>query len=477
MKLGYELTIEQTQKLVMTPELIQAIQILQFNTQELDGYVQEQLLTNPVLEKVEKTDSEESTTGEAQPEESGDSNDGYSGQEDLEFDWAGHFKERQYDDISYQQTTFYPDYSDSNFDRTLTSDTTLTDHLLMQLQLVCTKPTCKKVARYLIEALDENGYLTSTIEEVAGVFSIKPSQVEEVLHIIQGFEPYGVGARDLKECLLIQMIQLGEDRPETRQIIQNHLEDLAANRLSTIAKAVGLAVKDVQEIADIIKRLEPKPGRQFGSANDNRYIVPDVTVEKVDGEYIVTVNDSTAPRLSISNYYQKMLLEAEKDSSLSKFLSGRFNSALWLIKSIEQRRQTIEHVVQAVVKYQLDFFEYGPKHQKTLTLKQIADEVGIHESTVSRSINGKYMQTPRGLFEIKYFFTSGVSSMDGEGISSESIKTFIREIVDREDPKAPLSDQAIVLILEKRGIEISRRTIAKYRDEMNLPSSSKRKRY
>ena len=200
-------------------------------------------------------------------------------------------------------------------------------------------------------------------------------------------------------------------------------------------------------------------------------------MEKVGDEYVVTVNDSTAPRLNINPYYQKMLLDADKESSISKFLSGRLNSALWLIRSIEQRRQTIFNVVTAVVGYQRDFLEYGPKHLKTLTLKQIADEVGVHESTVSRSINGKYMQTPRGLFEIRYFFTSGVTGNDGSSIASESIKAIIKEMVDNEDPKAPLSDQAIAESMVECGIEISRRTIAKYRDEMNLPSSTKRKRF
>jgi len=339
------------------------------------------------------------------------------------------------------------------------------------------RPACKQVARYLIEALDENGYLTSTVDEVAKVFGIKESRVIEALRVVQGFDPVGVGARDIRECLLIQMVHSGYDAPEVRTIIEEHLEDIAANRMGNIAKSVGISIKEVQEISDMIKTLEPKPGRQYCCPGDNRYIVPDVTVEKVAGEYIVIVNDCTAPRLNISPFYQKMLTESEKDSSLSKFLTGRFNSALWLIKSIEQRRQTIYNVVSAVVRYQIDFFEHGTKHLKTLTLKQIAEEVGIHESTVSRSINGKYMQTPRGLFEIKFFFTSGVSGSDGTGIASESVKSLIREMVETEDPKSPLSDQTIAETLGKKGIDISRRTIAKYRDEMNLPSSSKRKRY
>jgi RNA polymerase sigma-54 factor len=263
----------------------------------------------------------------------------------------------------------------------------------------------------------------------------------------------------------------------TKTVIERYLKDIAANRLSLIAKELGKSVREIQEIADLIKGLEPKPGRQFASQTAIRYIIPDVTLEKTDGEYVVTINESSAPRLMVSSYYEKLMAESEKDANLSKYLSNRLNSALWLIKSIEQRKQTIYNVVKAVVKYQKEFFDNGPKHLKTLTLKQIADEVGIHESTVSRSINGKYMQTPRGVFEIKYFFTSGISNNKGEGISSKSIKTFIKEIVESEDPKAPCSDQDMAAIFQKRGFAISRRTIAKYRDEMNILSSSKRKRY
>ncbi|MGI6734373.1 MAG: RNA polymerase factor sigma-54 [Anaerovoracaceae bacterium] len=476
MKLGYELTIEQTQKLVMTPELIQAIQLLQFNTQELENYVQEQLLTNPVLERAEKAD------GDSPDTEPGDESEkAAEGTEEIrkdhEFDWAEHFKEHGYDDISYSMGVDSDEQNDYSYEQFVSSETSLTDHLMMQLEFVSMKPACKMIARYLIESLDENGYLTSSIQEVCQVFRAREDKVLEALAVIQGFEPVGVGARDLKECLLIQLKHRGKDKPEARLIVEHHLEDIAENRLSNISKALGISVKEVQAISDEIKSLEPKPGRQFGRADDNRYIVPDVTVEKVGDEYVIIVNDSTAPRLNISPYYQKMLMEADKDSNISKFLSSRLNSALWLIRSIEQRRQTIYNVVKAVVSYQRDFLDYGPKHLKTLTLKQIADEVGIHESTVSRSINGKYMQTPRGLFEIKYFFTSGVTGNDGSSIASESIKAIIREMVENEDPRAPLSDQAIADSMAECGIEISRRTIAKYRDEMNLPSSTKRKRF
>ena len=481
MRLGYDLTIEQSQKLVMTPELIQAIQILQFNTQELENYVEEQLLTNPILDTPatasSESESEKSTEDYQAKSEEYQSPEELQNKESNDFDWAEHFKEKEYDDISYKQWEYNSEKNDYTYEQFVSSEITLTEHLMFQLQFAPIKKTCRNIGRYIIESLDENGYMTLTVEEIAKELNVDQERVQIVLDAIQGFEPAGVGARNLKECLLIQLAYLGNDNPLAREVINHYLEDIAGNRLNNIAKALNVTVKEIQVISDMIKGLEPKPGRQFASSSETRYIVPDVTVEKVDGEYIVTVNETSAPRLTISPYYQRMLIDSDKESNISKFLTGRLNSALWLIKSIEQRKQTIYNVVSAVVKYQIDFFEEGHKHLKTLTLKQIADEVGIHESTVSRSINGKYLQSPRGVFEIKYFFTSGVSGNSGEGIASESIKTFIKEIVEDEDPKAPLSDQTMVEILAERGIDISRRTVAKYRDEMNLPSSSKRKRF
>ncbi|MFV0517630.1 MAG: RNA polymerase factor sigma-54 [Aminipila sp.] len=486
MRLGYDLTIEQTQKLVMTPELIQAIQILQFNTQELDNYVQEQLLVNPVLEQagpsehneLETKDNAETrevreigeTTKELRSNELG-------GNELTSKEWAEHIKEREYDDISYRQGEYNKDNPEYSYEQFVTSDVTLVEHLLFQLQFVPMKKSCRDIGKYIIESLDDNGYMTLTIEEIARVLNVSEEKINYALDIIHNFEPAGVAAADLKECLLIQLENLGELDEIVERVIKDYLEDIAANRLSAIAKGLGITVQEVQQISDLIRSCEPKPGRQFASQSTTRYIVPDIIVEKVNDEYVVTINESSAPRLMVSSYYEKVLQESQNDPSLTKFLSGRLNSAIWLIKSIEQRKQTIYNVVNAVVKYQKEFFDNGPKYLKTLTLKQIAEEVGIHESTVSRSINGKYMQSPRGVFEIKYFFTSGVSSNQGEGISSQSIKTFIKEIVAGEDPKSPYSDQDMVKLLSDRGIDISRRTVAKYRDELNILSSSKRKRY
>jgi RNA polymerase sigma-54 factor len=460
----------------MTPELIQAIQILQFNTQELDAYIDEQLLTNPILEAEAHEAEDAPASDDGDFADAGDRAD-ERGTANDEFDWSEYLKERELDDISYRQWEYAAEKNDYSYEQFVSSEISLTEHLMFQLQFADLKKRCRQIGKYVIESLDQNGYMTQSAAEIARQLGVRRDKVDLVVKTIQGFDPAGVCAADLKECLLIQLEQFALTTPGVEKVVKEHLEDLAANRLTCIAKATGLPVREIQRVGDVIKTLEPKPGRQFGSSAETKYIVPDVIVEKIDGEYVVTVNESNTPRLTVSPYYRRMLHDADKESQISKFLSGRLNSALWLIKSIEQRRQTIYNVVSAIVAWQMDFFERGPKHLKTLTLRQIADEVGIHESTVSRSVNGKYLQSPRGVFEIKYFFTSGVSSGSGESIASGSIKTFMRELIDAEDPKSPLSDQAIADALSERGIEISRRTVAKYRDEIRLPSSSRRKRF
>lgn len=464
MKLGYDLTIEQTQKLVMTPELIQAIQILQFNAQELDTYVEEQLLTNPVLETAEGRESE----GEKAKDEA------EVAKEDA---LAELIKERGYDDISYRQSDYAKEDKGHSYEQYVSSEVTLSEHLLFQLQFASGNKACRKIGKYIIESLDESGYLTMSKEEMADAIGTSVDNVQKVTKLIQSFDPTGIGADSLGTCLLIQLEHEGLRTEAYERLLTEYIEDLAANRLTVIAKGLGTTVQEVQEMADFIKGLDPRPGIQFASQAETRYIVPDVLVERVNGEYVVTMNDNSVPRLMISSYYEKVMAQAGQDSKLTDYLSDRMNSAIWLIKSIEQRKQTIMNVVKTIVNYQKDFFDYGNKYLKTLTLKQIAEELGIHESTVSRSINGKYMESPRGVFELKYFFSAGVVGERGEGISSNSVKTHIKEILDGEDPKAPYSDQVLVALLRERGIDISRRTIAKYRDEMNILSSSKRKRY
>ncbi|MDF2546752.1 MAG: polymerase sigma-54 factor [Anaerosolibacter sp.] len=458
MKIGFHLNIEQIQKLVMTPELKQAIQILQFNTQELSQFIDEQLLTNPLIDIASPQEAE--TTKNTSKEE---------------IDWKEYF--REYDDISYKQSNYNKDKEEVSIEQFVFSDTTLTEHLMFQLQFSILKKRHYSIGKFIIESLDRNGYLTTPLREIAEVFHESEETVENVLAVIQSFDPFGIAARDLKECLLIQMKQLGVENERIFEVVTHHLDDIANNRLAIIAKDLNISTTEAQEIADFIKTLEPKPGRVYSSNDDVKYITPDVTVEKVDGEYVVIVNDSSAPRLLINQFYRSMLMHEEKDSSTSKFITDKLNSAMWLVKSIEQRRQTIYKVVKAIVDYQIEFFEGGKKWLKPLTLKQIADEVGVHESTVSRAVNGKYMQSPRGVFELKFFFSSGVSNQEGDGLASESIKSMIQEMIDKENPKKPLSDQLIADLLQNKGINISRRTVAKYRDEMNIQASSKRKRF
>lgn len=453
MKLSYGLTIEQTQKLTMTPELIQAIRILQFNTQELDSFVQEELLENPVLE-IDGKRKEESS-----------------------IDIQEKIREDYDDEESYKQWEFSPDKEEYSYEQFVSKEETLEDYLLLQLTFSNLKGEDLKVGRYIIEAIDENGYLTVSVEQISKIFKISCEKTEKILDVIQTFEPLGVAARDLKECLIIQLAAKGLLDEVTEYIILNHLEDLGENKLNKIAKAIGIPVSQIQMIGDMIRTLEPKPGRSFSAGESVKYIVPDVYVEKMNDEYVVTSNESSLPHIMVSPYYNSLVREAKNDEELSKYITDKFNSALWLIKSIEQRKRTIYNVVTAVVEHQKDFLDKGPKYLKTLTLKQIADDIGMHESTVSRSVNGKYMQTPRGVFEIKYFFSGGITGNDGEGVSSNSIKTMIKEIIDGENPAKPFSDQDIVGKLSEKGIEISRRTVAKYREGMNILSSSKRRRY
>lgn len=472
MKLGYDLTIEQSQKLTMTPELIQAIQILQFNSQELESFVRDELMQNPVLEY---DVGEEAQNKEPEISES----EALGGKEtaELDFDIREKVKEDEYDDISYKQWEHRKEKDEPTFEQFTSKDETLEDYLLLQLTFSSLKGEELKIGRYLVEAIDDNGYLTVELEKVAKLFDTSVERVERILDVIQTFEPTGVGARCLKECLIIQLAAKGLLEDSVEYIILHHLEDIGENKLSKVSKETGLSIMQVQMLTDLIKTLEPKPGRRFSTGESVKYVIPDVTVEKVDGEYQIITNETTVPRLMVSSYYMSLARQATEDETLSKYLNDKYNSAVWLIKSIEQRRQTIYNVVAAVVEHQRDFLDYGPKYLKTLTLKQVAEALNIHESTVSRSINGKYMQTPRGVFEIKYFFSSGVTGAGGEGMSSNSIKTFIKEIIDNENPKKPYSDQDMVEILSKKGIEISRRTVAKYREGMNILSSSKRRRY
>lgn len=456
MKIGYELTIEQTQKLSMTPELIQAIQILQYNNQELNEYIDKELLENPILESEYHKESDTEIDIDSLRDQL------IQADENVE---------------AYKQWESHSTSDEYSYENFVAFNYTLTEFLIEQLHFSSLKGQDAEIGRYIIENIDDNGYLSMSLEDICSVLDVDLDSCERVLNLIHTFEPSGVGARDLNECLIIQLASLGELTDEIEFIISNRLKDLADNKYALISKEVGISLTEVQGIADLIKTLEPKPGRGFDSDNSIKYIIPDIYVEETNGEYVVSANDGSTPSLHISSYYNSLTEEAKSDKELSNYLNNRFNSAMWLMKSIEQRKKTIYNVASAIVQFQNDFFAKGERFLKPLTLKQIAETVGVHESTVSRAINGKYMQCPRGVFELKYFFTGGILNEDGSGVSSNSIKSMIKEFVDTEDDKKPLSDSKISEMLHEKGIDISRRTVAKYRDDIGILPSSKRRRF
>jgi RNA polymerase sigma-54 factor len=465
MRMGYELTIEQQQKLVMTPELKLALKILQLPSVELEEFIQKELETNPVLELAEEPKDEKAIAEQIKKNDN----------KEKEIDWKEYL---QFQGKSYCFDSYDNDEgAEHSFDNYVSYSYTLRDHLLFQVHLSLLRHNLKDIGELIIESLDENGYLTISVDELAELAKTDVNTIEKVLDIVQTFDPAGVGARDLKECLLIQLSFKGLLNDNTEKTVKYHLDDIAYNRINNISKSLGVSIEIAQDISDIIKGLEPKPGRAFEGNNSTKYIVPDVNIDKIGEEYIITINDYHSSGLRINQYYRNLLQNEEKTSQASQFISSRLSSAMWLIKSIEQRKTTLYNVVQAILEYQIEFFQKGVMHLKTMTLKNIADKISVHESTVSRAINGKYVQTNRGVFEIKYFFSSGIENQTGDGISSESIKKMLKNLIDKENQKHPISDQNIADTLAKEGLMISRRTVAKYRDELGILSSSKRKRY
>ncbi|TDT50743.1 RNA polymerase factor sigma-54 [Fonticella tunisiensis] len=452
MKLDFNLNLQQQQKLIMTQELQLAVKILQLTSFELREYIQEQLIENPMLEAVEKENPEQ---------ENKNDDDKVEYLIDLYND----------DRESYYQPDEDEEYvSPLNF---VVREETLWEYLKEQLNLLVLDKELLKVGEYIIDNIDQNGYLTIDAENISEKFKITYQEAEKMINLIQTFEPAGIGARNISECLLIQVRNKGYSDKILENIILNMLEDVAEGRVVKIARENGITVEKASEYIDIIKKLEPKPGVAY-SSDTVKYIVPDVIVEKIDNRYIVTVNEEYIPDLRINNLYKKII--KDKNSPEYKFIKERLDSALWLIKSIEQRTQTIKRVMEAIVEYQMDFFEKD-EELKPLSLHQIAEATNLHESTVSRAIKGKYVQTPKGLFEIKRFFPRGMQSKSGEEIATIKIKGRIKEIIENEDKKKPYSDQQIADKLGSEGLKVSRRTVAKYREEMGIQSSSKRKSY
>lgn len=464
MRLTNDIFLEQQQKLVMTPELRLAIAILQMSTLELEEYTQKELEENPLLEERE---SEDSLPDNAAAEKEGDA-DTLTGTEE----WIEYFNDRDIGMPTGEATQ-------KTFENFLTERPSLYEHLSFQLNLACKNPEDLVVGQYIIGNIDSHGYLCVDIEEIAAATGARCDVIDKVTTLVQSFHPHGVGARDLKECLLIQLKYYGRQNTLAEVIIANHLNDLAAGRIVKIAQQLETTVQRVQEASDLIRTLDPKPGLQYSEVDEVKYIIPDAIVEKVDGEYIVVLNDNASPRLVVNQLYENMMRkQGIFTPDARKYLEEKMGSAIWLIRSIEQRRRTLDKVIRCIVDIQKDFFDKGIKYLKPLNLKQVADMVEVHESTVSRATSKKYIQTPKGLFELKFFFSTGVKSDEGYNkVSAKSIKSRLEDIITNEDANNPLSDQHIVELLCDQGIKISRRTVAKYRQEMGISSTSARKRY
>lgn len=466
MQVGYSINLEQVQKLVMTPELRQAIMVLQLSAIDLSQYIENAMLENPLLEIPDETDGEESEFP--------------SQINDFTSEWCDYLSEcGQFDrsmDRSWAEREEAEFYNHDNF---IAQAPSLHEYLTLQLHLAISDPSLRKIGEFLIGNINDQGYLQISLEEVQKTFGFPLVRVEQVMRVIQSFDPPGVGARDLSECLLIQLEQRGQRTVLIEKLVRFHLNDLAQGRLQKIAAALGLTVQEIQVKADLLKTLDPKPGRNLSRTGDARYIVPDVVVKKIDGEYQILVNDVSVPRLIINKTYKTLLKQGSAcDRMTTQFIEDKLKSAVWLIRSIEQRRLTLYRVVQCIVDYQGEFLDKGIKYLKPLTLREVAQTVELHESTISRAIANKYIQTPRGVFDLKFFFNSGVENvLSGEMVASESIKRMLKELVDGEDPCKPLSDQQLCEMLQTKGINIARRTVAKYRQEVGILPIRQRKRF
>jgi len=461
---------------VLSPQLQQSLLVLQTPLLELRNLVQQEMETNPVLEELPDEPGADER-GEVEP--SGDDNfkDEFEKLASLDEEWRDYMAQSAGSGAdAFRRSREAKDTRQFFFDSIAVQET-LQQNLLGQLNQSALNATDRKAAELIIGNIDDNGFLQSTPEEMALNSGISKEDFEKMLALIQSFYPAGVGARDLRECLLIQLKREGKENGLEYKIVSEHMDDLGRRRFPEIARRMGISVEEVQKAADNIGRLNPRPGQVFAAPPQN-YVLPDVTVEKVDGEYQIILNNEQIPHLRISNLYKDVIASGRTQSSEVKdYIRDKIRSGKFLIRSIHQRQQTISSIAQQIVERQRDFLEHGPSHLKPMTMAEVAEAVGVHETTVSRAVSGKYMATPQGIFEMKYFFTPGYQTVAGESLSNISVKEAVLDLVKREDGNEPLSDNEIVKILSERGIPIARRTVAKYRTELNILPSHMRRKY
>jgi RNA polymerase sigma-54 factor len=477
MAIQQKLHTKLVQKLILTPSLQQAIKLLPMSTLELADLLNQEMVENPLLEEV--------PTEDLQPAEQAQ-------QDKVETDKPSAEKSDQWDDADYEY--FFGDYLDDGYrsrtpsevkelppiENTLSSAASLSDHLMWQLslQMQAEEPKIREIGGAIIGNLDDDGYLVASVEEIAAMGEWPVTDVERALQHVQTFDPIGVAARDLQECLWLQIRHLGLEGTPTEKIVTEHLRLLQNHQVPEIARRLGMPIEDLKEHIEIIRNLDPKPGSRY-NPQQSQYVIPDVYVVKVEDQYVAMLNEEGLPQLRISPTYRRLLDKnvagTAENNETRAYVKDKFRSALWLIKSVDQRQKTIQKVANSIINFQREFLDHGIEYLRPLVLRDVANDIGMHESTVSRVVNNKYMHTPQGVFELKFFFHSGISSSYGDSVSSVTIKQRIRKIIENEDPRKPLSDSKIVSILQKEGLMLARRTIAKYREELKIPTSNQRK--
>jgi RNA polymerase sigma-54 factor len=452
---------------VLAPQLQQSLHILQAPTLELRNIVQQELQTNPVLEEeLGAYEREERSSDDSEFQEE------FERLARLDEEWRDYMAQN----VSYTSRNQEDEERRQFFFDSLATQETLQQHLLEQLNTADVSARQRNAAELIIGNIDDLGFLPISLEDISVTSQIPVADLKPMLELIQTFHPVGVGAHDLRECLLIQLRRIGKEDSLEYRIVDQHLEDLGRKKFPEIARRLGVSVDEVQRGANFISTLDPRPGQIF-APDPNSYVLPDVTVEKVGDSYAVTLNGDQIPHLRISKTYKDLMAQGRNASEVRDYIRDKIRSGKFLIKSIHQRQQTILNIATEIVKRQREFLDHGAAFLKPMTMVQIAEVVGVHETTVSRAISGKYMATPQGVFEMKYFFTPGYQTADGVALSNTSVKEAIADLVRHEEARNPLSDKEIVEILSERGIPIARRTVAKYRAELNILPSNLRKQF
>ncbi len=475
-KLGLSLRVAQRQ--ILTPGLVQMVTVLALNKLELREMINQEMVENPVLEEVaeavptleeaQKKEAEApAEAADAQVTSADDHKDPFS-----EVDYGSFFND--YLDPGYKSQAS-EDVERPSFENFISRPTSLSEHLSWQVNLSSYPERVQGAAYSIIGNLNEDGYLTATLEEVAQGDGYDPKEVEDALALVQDLDPAGVGARDLRECLLIQLRLAGAGNSLATSIVANHLAEVEAKQHKKIASALNCSVEDVEESMEVIRRLDPKPGQRYNNA-EPRLIEPDVAFVKVGEEYRVVMNEEGLPQLRLSHHYRRMLADGNAAGDVRKYVRERFNSALQLIKNIEQRKQTIVRVCEAIIRRQVEFLDKGLDYLRPMMIKEVAEEVGVHPSTVSRAVSSKYVHTQQGVYELRYFFSEAVQGPSGSNTSLVILKRIVAKMIEQEDAVHPLTDDHITQRLHEQGIDVTRRTVAKYREDLKIPSTHQRRR-